>query len=215
MNAKHIFTALAITPLFLLGCSDDSTTSGDAGGAFASPEAVEVTPEAGGTLDDDENGVSLVVPEGAVAAAVSVSLSVTAKTADTVSEVFRLSPEDTIFEVPATLTIELTGVSVPVGMALAIAQEIDGEWSVLVGSEGQSGGVVSPLTKLGSFAAVLVDAGPASLCDESCMSQPDAECCTGCGCGGSGSCTPVCGEPFVWDCELACCFDYDALVCEF
>ena len=57
------------------------------------------------------------------------------------------------------------------------------------------------------------DVGPTGDCDPSCMAAPDAVCCTSCGCG-SGDCTPVCNSPYVWDCEVQCCFDYDLLECE-
>jgi len=216
MYSKLLLAFVAAAPL-LLGCGDPATDgaggAGGAGGASSSTETVELTPDAGGTFSDQESGVSLVVPAGAVAENVTVSLTITAKTADTVSSVFRFSPEDTVFELPATLTIEVTDVSVPVGMQLAIAQQVDGAWSALEGSEQGSGGVITPLTNLGSFAAVLVESPAESLCEQSCLSQPGAICCTTCGCGGSGSCTPVCNDPYVWDCELECCFDYEALTC--
>ncbi len=50
-------------------------------------------------------------------------------------------------------------------------------------------------------------------CDLECMSQPDAFCCTGCGCEAEVQCEPVCDSPYVWDCEIECCFDRDIYEC--
>ena len=59
-----------------------------------------------------------------------------------------------------------------------------------------------------------VDAGTQGTCDPSCLAMSEAFCCTECGCGGaSGACAPVCAAPFMWDCEIGCCFDYDTFEC--
>ena len=61
---------------------------------------------------------------------------------------------------------------------------------------------------------VSVDAGSASgACESACMSEPDAVCCTSCGCGAQ-DCLPQCASPFVWDCEVECCFNYETFECE-
>ncbi len=53
-----------------------------------------------------------------------------------------------------------------------------------------------------------------SECSDSCMAQSGAGCCTGCGCDFEVQCTPECGSGFQWDCEIGCCYDYEAHVCE-
>ncbi|MEL6180770.1 MAG: hypothetical protein AAFS10_17545 [Myxococcota bacterium] len=52
-----------------------------------------------------------------------------------------------------------------------------------------------------------------SPCDDACMNQSGAVCCTGCGCEGAVQCQPVCEGSLIWDCEVQCCFDYDAVAC--
>lgn len=49
-------------------------------------------------------------------------------------------------------------------------------------------------------------------CDPVCTSS-GAACCTTCGCA-MDDCTPVCSDGFQWDCEVACCFNYDTFECE-
>lgn len=62
--------------------------------------------------------------------------------------------------------------------------------------------------------STVTDGGAAGQCDPGCLDLPGAFCCTTCGCGGtSGACEPECSTPYIWDCELGCCFDYDALTC--
>jgi hypothetical protein len=59
------------------------------------------------------------------------------------------------------------------------------------------------------------DAGPVApgSCSPSCLSAPGAVCCQACGCSGSPRCDPVCPAPFMWDCELTCCFNYTTFEC--
>lgn len=63
-------------------------------------------------------------------------------------------------------------------------------------------------------AGVSPDASTSGNCDPTCMNQSGAVCCEDCGCGGATvRCTPVCEEPYQWDCEMGCCFEYTTYTC--
>ncbi|MFH2005785.1 MAG: hypothetical protein ABI333_04270 [bacterium] len=58
------------------------------------------------------------------------------------------------------------------------------------------------------------DGGTVGLCDPTCMAQSGAVCCSEtCGCSGT-YCMPVCEEPYQWDCEMLCCFNYTNYQCK-
>lgn len=61
---------------------------------------------------------------------------------------------------------------------------------------------------------VEVDAGGDNACDPSCLSETMGVCCTTCGCDAEVVCRPVCGSGYTWDCEIQCCFDYEAQTCD-
>lgn len=90
------------------------------------------------------------------------------------------------------------------------------------------GTVEAEISDLGSF--VLVDkgvlegtpepegepeGGPDTFgqCSESCLSASDQPCCLTCGGCAADACVPVCPSGTDWDCELSCCFDYEATTC--
>ena len=58
-----------------------------------------------------------------------------------------------------------------------------------------------------------VGPGP-MVCDTECLNQSGAMCCTMCGCEAEIRCDPVCNEPYRWDCEVGCCFNYDDFTCD-
>ncbi len=52
-------------------------------------------------------------------------------------------------------------------------------------------------------------------CSNECMNQSGAVCCRACGCSAEVRCNPVCHDPYQWDCETLCCFEYaPAYACE-
>jgi hypothetical protein len=51
-------------------------------------------------------------------------------------------------------------------------------------------------------------------CSIGCLSQADSYCCKACGCEGEVKCVPECATGTAWDCELGCCFDYQARACD-
>ncbi len=56
--------------------------------------------------------------------------------------------------------------------------------------------------------------GAQGTCDPACLEGAGAMCCTDCGCGGATvRCEPRCESPFMWDCEIGCCFDYTTYEC--
>lgn len=59
-----------------------------------------------------------------------------------------------------------------------------------------------------------VDPSQEGTCDETCLAQEGAVCCTSCGCDGAVACRPRCGSGYTWDCEIGCCFNYDSLECK-
>lgn len=210
MNFKLAFAALAIAPLLFVACGDSAGTDGSDGTTAPDAEA-EITAAEGGNLTHEESGFTLTIPAGSLAEDLTITLQVAPKASDTVSQVFTVAPAGTVLEIPADLAIDSTA-SVPDGKKLVIGEKIDGAWSEVEGSAQGSGGVYGAVTRLGTFAAVLVDL-PASACDATCMAQTGAVCCdTGCGCQVS-DCIPVCAAPYQWDCEMVCCFDYTLLEC--
>ncbi len=109
--------------------------------------------------------------------------------------------------------IDIFDVSLPEGKSYALAIEDGGSFSVVNGTTFGSGTINADITELATFTVIFADAatGP---CEPSCMAQPDAVCCTQCGsCVGAAMCQPVCDAPFQWDCEVGCCFDYEAVMC--
>lgn len=206
---------VAIT-LVLVGCtsgSDDgaggssSTTTTGSGGATKQT----ITAKQGGTLQSSDGVATLTFPSGSVSQTLEVSVTVLPKASDTATAIYAYTPVDLTISVPAQLVIDIHDVTLPTGKAYALGKQTGSTWAVVPGTTLGSGTINASISALGTFAVIFVDSGP---CDASCMSAPGAVCCTACGCTGEVKCMPDCAAPFQWDCELGCCYDYTAHVCE-
>lgn len=207
---------LALAALVAPACGgDDPATTGAGGtttGGAGETITEEVTAAQGGVVSDPDSEVVLAIPAGSLGEDTEITLTITAKTVETATEVYAFTPAGLALAEPATLSISTAGVTVPAEKKAVLAVQADGGWGELPGSVEGSGGLQAPVSSLGTFSVILVDA-PAGPCDASCMSQSGAECCTTCGCEAVVQCNPVCAAPAQWDCEVMCCFDYDLLMC--
>lgn len=210
---------LLVSILAVAACGDSSGTggnggSGDGGGGSSGETVTEqITAAEGGTVEDAAGDVTLTIPAGALAADAEITLAVRAATADTVTEVFEFGPADLELSSPATISIDIFEVSIPEGSRVVVGRKEGSSFVEVADSAyGGSGLVEAPITTLGTYSALLVDA-PAGPCEASCMEQSGAVCCTACGCQGEVQCQPVCDSATPWDCEIGCCFDYDLLEC--
>src|SRR5262245_23083838 len=104
--------ALVVLPLVLAACSGDPGTS--------APITKDISAANGGTVSDGDNRAVLTIPAGALAADTKITLTVSAKEADTATEIFAFGPAGTAFEIPVTLSIGTDGVSVPGGKKLVL-----------------------------------------------------------------------------------------------
>lgn len=201
----------------LVACSTSGTdgVGGESGSSSASTAAgggtkQTITASMGGELKSADGDVSLSFAGGAVAADTEVTLTIHPKTADTATESYEFTPKGLMLAVPAKLVIDVFDVSLPTGKTYALAKANGASWTVVAGTTFGSGTIEADVSELDTFAVVFVDSGP---CDAGCMAQAGAVCCTGCGCMGTVKCMPQCEAPLQWDCEIGCCFDYDALKC--
>ena len=212
---RHALAALALTLAALAGCGSDPTGAGGNGGGTTTtaPSTHEVSAAKGGTVADPESTVLLNIPAGALVADAEITLTVTPKQADTVTAVYAFGPAGTQFESPATLSIDTDGVTVPTGKKVVLAVQQGASWSEVPGSVVSGSAVQAPVTVLATYSAILADDAPSGACDATCMAQAGAVCCTDCGCQGAVKCQPQCAAATPWDCEIGCCFDYDALMC--
>ena len=193
--------------------SSESPPLPSAGDAGKSGAATVVTSSSGGKVVASDGSAILSVSGGAVASDVRVTVDVQAATAATKSAIYRYEPRETTFAVPATLSISTAGIELPDGKELALAVEHDSKWQLLSDAKAGASAIEAPIHTLGSFALVVTDAKGASNCDATCMSKPGATCCEACGCNAEVRCTPQCAGKLKWDCEMKCCFDYDAVTC--
>jgi hypothetical protein len=192
-----------------LACGTTPTSSDDDDGAGANtptPESKVVTPSEGGVLAASDGDATLTVPPGAVAADVELTLEVVAPTSDSAGPVYRFGPASTVFEIAATLRVSTAAITPPADSELMLAKKVDGVWIGVGDAVAISGAIEGPVTTLGDFAIVAVEA-PASPCEASCTDQPGAACCTACGCEAEIACYPTCPAGSYWDCEIGCCFD--------
>lgn len=200
-----------------LACASSSVPSGTSGGSTAAPTPAApetvVTSSAGGTITADDGKAILSVPAGAVAADVNVTVSVAARADATASAIYTYKPAGTVFAVPASVSISTANISVPAGKTLGLAVKRDGVWQRISDAKSTTTKIEGPVTTLGELSLVFFDAAPKSSCEDACMSAAGAVCCTSCGCNAEVRCTPTCAAGTKWDCEMNCCFDYEAVKC--
>jgi hypothetical protein len=186
------------------GNTTTSSTTGSGGGIKAT-----ITSK-GGEVKSADGDVTMTFPAGSAPNGTEVTLTIHPKTADTATDIYEFTPKGLTLEIPAKLVIDIFDVTPPMGKTYALATETGSTWTVVPGTTFGSGTINADVPKLDTFAVVFVDSGP---CDAGCMAQAGAVCCTGCGCMGAVQCMPQCELPLKWDCEMECCFDYDALKC--
>ncbi len=191
------------------GTAPASTTAGNSGTSVTTVTATE-----GGKITASDGLATLAVPKGAVSNDVDVKVSVSAGQADTAGSVYKFEPAGTTFAVPAAISVSTTGIKVPDGKTLTLAEYRDTKWQSVLGAKLVSGSVEASMSKLGTVALVFTEAPATSRCDTACMAQSGAVCCDTCGCKGEVQCQPTCKERYKWDCEMTCCFDYTTLKCQ-
>lgn len=142
--------ALATLP----GCSSDPAAP-----AAAAPTktTVKISAAQGGTVADPQGRGSLVIPPGALAADVEISLEVAAASGDAKSEVFTFGPDGLKFTKPATLSVKAGALAAPEGMTAVLAVQENGKWTPLAGSKVEGGTATGQVEHFSSFAIVFID----------------------------------------------------------
>ena len=214
--ASLLVTLPVALVLTLVGCSNGagdgtggSTSTSSTGSGGSTKQTI--TAKQGGVIQSSDGDATLTFPTAAVSETTEVTLTVLPKTADTATAIYAFTPVDLVISKPAQLVIDILDVSLPTGKAYALAKKTGETWTVMPETTFGSGTINADILALGTFAVIFVDSGP---CDATCMSAPGAVCCTACGCTGDVKCMPECASPYQWDCELGCCYDYTAHVCE-
>lgn len=203
----------ALVALALLGAAACTSDPGSGGSGGAQPVTQDVVAADGATVEDTAGDVSLQIPPGSLEADATLTLTIGPAEAETAAPTYTFAPAGLVLDPPGTLAIAADGVTVPAGKVLVAASRAGSAWVEIPGSVVGSGIVEAPIAALASFSLILVDEAVAGPCDETCMAQAGAECCTACGCQAPVSCAPVCVAPAIWDCEVGCCFDYELLTC--
>ena len=137
---------------------------GGAGGAQAVSQAIVAAD--GGTVSAE--GISIVIPPGALAVNTTVTITLLDKSAQptpslvTSKKVFDVGPNGTTFSKPVAMTLDYDASSVPAGNAPTIAYIDKGGWVPLKDSSVSNGKVSATTTHFTTFGALGGGAGGAA-----------------------------------------------------
>jgi hypothetical protein len=152
------------------GGDDSGSPQPDGGDDSGSPQVttVHVTAAAGGTVADPSGNTTLVIPPGALAADVDITLTVLPKSGAAVVDVSEFGPDGLQFSVPVTLTIKADASLAPKDKTLAVALHDGTDFKAIAGSTFSSGAASAQITHFSKYSVVVIDGQVVIQPPESC-----------------------------------------------
>ena len=156
----------------LAACSssdDKTTTPPGSTGTTGDTVTVHVTAAAGGVVEDKSGKAKLSIPPGALAQDTDITLALTAKTGNAVTDVADFGPDGLQFLKPVQLELKGDATLAPEGKSLAVAMETAGTFNALPGSTFANGVAKADVAHFTKFSIVVVDGKATLVVPTSCQ----------------------------------------------
>ena len=130
---------------------------------------MHVTAAAGGVVEDKSGKAKLSIPPGALAQDTDITLALTAKTGNAVTDVADFGPDGLQFLKPVQLELKGDATLAPEGKSLAVAMETAGTFNALPGSTFANGVAKADVAHFTKFSIVVVDGKATLVVPTSCQ----------------------------------------------